>query len=123
MIQTFRDLEVYQQGYQLALEVHKLTLTFPSLDRRDLASQLRAASKSIPLNVAEGYGRKRSEADFKRFLVMALGSCNEVQVELDFAKDLGYIDQEVHTRLVEPYEVLAKRIYRLKENWHAKSNF
>jgi four helix bundle protein len=117
MIKSYRDLEVYQRAYQLALKVHQLTINFPKYETTELGSQLRRAVLSIPLNIGEGYGRKSSVADFKRFLVMALGSCDEVRIELDFAKDLGYIDETTHQELTEEYIVLGKQIRVLHEKW------
>ena len=46
-VKSFEDLEVFQRAYRLSLEVHKLTLSFPSIEQQGLADQLRRASKSI----------------------------------------------------------------------------
>jgi four helix bundle protein len=112
---SYRDLEVYQEGYRLALEVHQLTLGFPEVERYVLAEQMRRASKSIPANIAEGYG-VRTQRNFARFLSQALGSSDEMEVHLDFAKDLGYITEEVHAQLADRYTVLGKRLYRLMQS-------
>ena len=86
-ISSYRDLRIYQRSYEAALEIRKITVKFPSFERTELGSQLRRAATSIPINIAEGYGRKRSPDDFKRFLVIALASCDEVSVLLDFIHD------------------------------------
>src|SRR5581483_12522874 len=99
---SFRDLEVYQEAYRLALEVHQLTLGFPELERYVLAEQMRRASKSIPANIAEGWGRQ-TQRNFAHFLGQALGSADEMLVHLDFAKDLGYITEEIHAGLSRRY--------------------
>ena len=117
MIKSYRDLNVYQKSYTLALKIHKLTLDFPKFETMELGSQLRRASMSIPINIGEGYGRKVSPADFKRFLTIALASCDEVRIELDFAKDLGYIDENTHLDLTKEYEVLGKQIRVLRKTW------
>jgi four helix bundle protein len=117
MIKSYRDLEVYQRAYNLALRVHRITLDFPKYETTELGGQLRRAALSIPINIGEGYGRKSSVADFKRFLIMALGSCDEVRIELDFAKDLGYIDEEKHEELTNEYIILGKQIRVLHEKW------
>ena len=111
---SYGDLEVYQEGYALALEMHRLTLGFPELERYVLAEQMRRASKSIPANIAEGYG-VRTQRNFARFLSQALGSSDEMEVHLDFAKDLGYISPPVHAQLLDRYTVLGKRLYRLMQ--------
>ena len=76
MINGYRDLRIYQKAYELGLKVHLLTQKYPEYERYEIGSQLRRAAVSIPLNIAEGYGKKESDADFKRFLKMALGSNN-----------------------------------------------
>ena len=51
-VKSFEDLEVFQRAYRLSLEVHKLSLGFPSIEQQGLADQLRRASKSICANLA-----------------------------------------------------------------------
>jgi four helix bundle protein len=113
-IKTYEDLEVYQEGYRMVLEIYKLVTIFPEEEKYGLNSQLKRAALSIPLNIAEGYGRKASKAEFKHFLRNSLGSSNEVIVLLKLAKDLSFGDTE---QLIQNYELLGKRIYRLMENW------
>ena len=117
MITTYKDLKIYQKPYELSLIIHKLTQSYPEFERYELASQTRRAATSIPLNIAEGYGKKTSSADFKRFLKIALGSANEIEVLLDMSKDLGYIDANTHNRLTQEYVVLRKQIFTLIEKW------
>ncbi len=116
-IRSYQDLEVYSKSYQLALEIHQVTLSFPGFERYEMGKQLREASKSIAVNIAEGYGRRSSVADFKRFLVMAHGSCDEVKVWLGFCKDLGYINQEQCEQLISKYEEVGKMLNGLRERW------
>jgi four helix bundle protein len=120
MITSYKDLEVYKDSYQMFLQVHKMTQTLPANERYEMGSQLRRAAMSIPMNIAEGYGKKESELDFKRFLRMSLGSCNEVFVLLDMCKDLCYITKEEHEVFTQKYDVLGKRINTLIQKW--KSN-
>ena len=86
MIKGFKDLVTYQKSYELSIKVHTLTLKYPKNERYEIVSQIRRAAMSVPLNIAEGYGKKDSEADFKRFLRMAVGSCNEMEVLMDMSK-------------------------------------
>ncbi len=53
MIKSFRDLEVYQESYDLMIEIHELVKKFPVFERNDIVSQMRRASKSCPANIAE----------------------------------------------------------------------
>ena len=121
MIASYKDLEVYKEAYQMFLKVHKMTQGYPDVERYELGTQMRRAAMSIPLNIAEGYGKKSSELDFKRFLKMAMGSCNEVQVMLDMSKDLSYMSHEIYKEYIDKYEVLGRRLNTLIQKW--KSNF
>ncbi len=116
-ITSYRDLEVYKRSMQALVTVHKLVLAFPDFERFVLADQLRRASKSIPANIAEGYGRRQSTKDFKRFLALALGSANEVIVHLEIGRELEYIERKRLDDLIEEYTVICKMLYRLIENW------
>ena len=117
MIQSYVDLNVYQSSYKLALRMHRLALTLPEHERYALCSQVRRAAVSIPLNIAEGYGRKESDAEFKHFLRISMGSCNELRVILDMIKDLGYISASVHKELSNEYDVLGRQLNRLIQTW------
>ncbi len=116
-IRSYRDLRIYQRSYETALEIHRLTLKFPAFERGELGSQLRRSSSSIPINIAEGYGRKKSSDDFKRFLVIALGSCDETSVLLDFAHDLNYLDGKTFTDLKGRYEEIGKGLNKTIQVW------
>src|SRR6266849_5238874 len=121
-IGSYRDLRIYQQSYQAALEIHQVTLRFPAFERGELGSQLRRASKSVAINIAEGYGRKRSAVDFKRFLGIALGSCDEVSVLLDFSHDLKYLPDEAHAEFKRRYVEIGKGINKLIQVWRDLSS-
>jgi four helix bundle protein len=117
VIQSYEDLEVYKRSYRLALEIHQLSLTLPIRERYELSSQIRRAAVGIPLNIAEGYGRKDSKAEFKHFLRNSLGSCNEVQVLLNMLKDLGYMEKNVFASFQEEYDILGKQLNKLIQTW------
>jgi four helix bundle protein len=117
MIKSYKDLHVYQRSYKLALDIHRLSFTLPEFEKYELRSQLRRSAVSIPLNIAEGYGRKDSKAEFKHFLRNSLGSCNEVQVLLNMIKDLGYIEEELYSEFAKSYEIVGKQLNKLIKNW------
>ncbi len=94
MIRGYEDLVAYQKSYEMALRIHRITEKFPREERYGVSDQIRRASLSIPLNIAEGYGKKESAAEFKRFLAMSKGSSNEVTVLVKFCRDLGYIGKQ-----------------------------
>ena len=111
---SFEDLQVFQRAYRKSLEIHQESLRFPPIEQRVLGDQVRRASKSICANVAEGYGRqKRSKAEFKRFLQMAIGSSDEMRVWVRYAFDLGYIDETVWRRWRDEYQMISRMLQSL----------
>ena len=117
MIQSFRDMQVYRRSYDAAIEMYHMTGRFPREELYGLTSQIKRAATSIPLNIAEGYGKRLTPDDFKRFLLMAMGSCNEMMVLLDMSKDLGMIEEEIHKRYVREYEEIGKMLAVMRSRW------
>ncbi|MFI4912506.1 MAG: four helix bundle protein [Sedimentisphaeraceae bacterium JB056] len=101
MINSYRDLLVWQKGMLLVKLVYCESESFPDFEMFGLASQLRRAVVSIPSNIAEGYGRNSTQ-DYMRFLRMSIGSLYEVQTQLEIACELNYILRE---RLVQISDV------------------
>ena len=114
---TYKNLEVFQLSYQLAMEIFWITKSFPKEEKYSLTGQVLESSRSVPANIAEGYAKRRYENVFKRHLNDALGSCDETMVWLDFAKDCKYLLEEKHKDLIERYEEVGAKIFRLMENW------
>lgn len=109
-IRSYEDLDVYQRAMALIKPVHEAALQLPAYEQYDLASQIRRACKSIPTNIAEGYGRKRSAKEFQKFLSIALGSTTELEVHLKIALALA-------ERLIAECQIVGKQIYRLMQHW------
>ena len=99
-ITNFRDLQVWQLGKQIVVNVYRATKEFPADERFGLISQMRRAAVSIPSNVAEGFNR-RNNKEYCQFLHIALGSCGELETQVEVSFDLGYLPQEERGRLVE----------------------
>ena len=117
-VRSFDDLEVFRRAYELSLIVHKVSLAFPRIEQFGLADQMRRASKSICANIVEGFGKQRtSSAEFKRFLMMAIGSCDETQMWVRYSRDLGYIDHAVFLAWSGEYKEIAKMLRGLHKSW------
>ena len=109
------DLEVFRRAYRLSLEVHRTSLEFPRIEQFALADQVRRASKPICANLAEGFGRQQqSKPEFRRFLMMALGSADEMQVWTMYCRDLGYIGADVAERWQGEYREIARMLWGLR---------
>ena len=114
---NFTDLKVYERAYESSLEIHKMSLRFPQMEQYELGSQIRRASKSVAMNIAEGYGKRDSLAEFQRYLTIALGSNDEVRVGLRYCKDLGYISEEEYVRHDAEHIEIGKMIRKTRQSW------
>ncbi len=118
MITSFEELEVFQRAYKISLEIHKRSLEFPKSEQYGLADQIRRASKSICANIAEGFGKQHhSKAEFKRYIIMAIGSSDEMRVWLRYCLDLSLIEAENWSRWRDEYQELSKMLQGLYRNW------
>ena len=111
---------MYKIGFDLVKPVYAVARALPDIERYDLASQIRQASKSIPANIGEGYALRDAPKMFCKHLRIAYGSPVEMQVHFDLALELGYVTSEVRDEFAAGYEVLARKIYRLWQHWRKK---
>ncbi|MBN9503436.1 MAG: hypothetical protein BGO01_04195 [Armatimonadetes bacterium 55-13] len=84
-IQSYRELDAWKLGMELAEACYRLSQTFPTEHRYELTSQVRRAALSVPSNVAEGYGR-RNRGEYLQFLGIARGSLRELETCLILAQ-------------------------------------
>jgi len=116
-MQDFHKLKVWEKSHALAMEVYRLTESFPRRDGVALTTQLRRASLSVPANIAEGAG-KFSESEFRRFLEIALGSAAETHYHLLVAHDIGILEtaryDALAAQIAEVRRMLSGLIKRVK---------
>ena len=111
---SFEDLDVFKRAYRVSLAVHHESLNFPKIERYALGDQIRRASKSVCANIAEGFGKQRqSPAEFKRYLLMAMGSADEMRVWCRYCYDLGYVDEDTWRNRRDDYHEIAKMLQGL----------
>ena len=123
-VTTVEDLDVFKRAYAVSLDLHQASLQFPKIEQfGGLADQVRRASKSVCANLAEGFGKQRqSNLEFKRYLLMAIGSADEMQVWLKYCSDLEYIDQKICERWRDEYRQIARMLQSLATKWRARSD-
>jgi four helix bundle protein len=97
-MKDFRSLKVWEKAHLLTLKIYKVTEKFPREELYGLTSQIRRACVSIPTNIAEGCVRS-SDADFSRFLYIALGSTSELEYLILLSMDLKIVKNELHVEL------------------------
>ncbi len=116
-IRRHSDLVIFKLAYKLALEVSKLTKTFPREERFELGRQLRRSARSIVANIVEGWAKRHSPAEFKRHLMIATGECAETGLWLQFSADEGAAMRDNCAALQTQYSKLGLMIYRLWKTW------
>ncbi len=106
----FRKYRVWRQAHELVLHLYPVTESFPTSERYDLVRQIRRCAASIPVNLAEGIG-KRGDKEKARFANIALGSAYELDYHLQLALDLGYLKQNQHATLLASLELVRKMLH------------
>jgi four helix bundle protein len=92
-INSYRDLQVWQDGMALAELCYRLVKGFPREELFAMSSQIRRSASSIPANIAEGHGRENTQA-FVQYLRIAQGSLKELETHLLLAERVGLLDDE-----------------------------
>ncbi|MGD8702733.1 MAG: four helix bundle protein [Desulfosarcina sp.] len=116
-IKTIKDLDVYRLAYSLAMDIFKLSVHFPKEEVYSLSDQIRRSSRSVAINIREGYAKRKYENVFLRHLNDALGSSEETRGWLSFAKDCGYMNNDDCIRLDARYDRVNAMLFRLMKNW------
>ena len=112
VVQTHKDLLVWQKSMVFAKAIYQLTRNYPADERLCLVSQMRRAAVSVPSNIAEGYGRQ-SAKELCRFLSIALGSVSELETQILLSFDFGYLSNTQKDELCILSTELAKMISSL----------
>ena len=113
MVQSYRDLKVWQKAMDLVINSYKVTDNFPSQEKFGLSSQLQRAAVSIPANIAEGHGRNHTR-EYLQFLSIAYGSLMELETHLQIAQRLNYIDIVLLQSLIKNTEEIGRMLNGLQ---------
>jgi len=111
-MESYRELQVWQRGMGLAVDVYQATSRFPADERFGLVSQARRAASSIPANIAEGWGRG-STKEYIQFLVIARGSLLELETHLILSNRLNFLPSELALKLENESHQLSKMLNAL----------
>ena len=127
-IKSYRDLIVWKESVELVQDVYLLTAGFSSNERFGLTSQMRRSAVSVPSNIAEGWGRKRT-GNYIQFLSIASGSLAELTTQVEISYRLGFFDKDqfdvLENKMMEIGKMLFVLIQKLEKqtlNKHSKGN-
>ncbi len=111
-IKNFRDLDVWRLGMEIVFDVYECTKKFPKEEMYGLVGQSRRAAVSIASNIAEGFNRYHNK-EYKQFLYIALGSCAELETQIEVSGILGYIKQAPKDKIIEKLDHESRMIRNL----------
>jgi len=119
----YKDLDVFKRSFELAIKVHKISLSLPKEYKLELADQIRRASRSIPSNIAEGFARKKSKKDTINHLKDSLGSADEIAFNLEFMRKVELLSDEQYKFLSEQYAIVGKELTNLTKSIEKSTRF
>ena len=108
-VKSFQDLQVWQKGHELVLNIYRVTQDFPLTEKFGLVAQIRRSAASICANIAEG--GKKSTKDFARFLEISEGSLEETKYHLILSRDLIYITSSDYEKLMDQCNEIGRMLY------------
>lgn len=111
-IVNFRDLQIWQLGIEIAKNIYSVTNSFPKSELFSIISQMRRASVSIASNIAEGFNRIHN-SEYKHFLYITLGSCSELETQIEISFVLGYITSLQKNQLLEQLDHESRMVRNL----------
>lgn len=116
-IKSIKDLKVYNLAYRLAMKIFEITKKFPKEETYSLTDQIRRSSRSVAINIREGFAKRRYEQVFIRHLNDSLGSSEETRGWLDFCLDCMYISKDEYNGLDKQYDEVNAMLYKLMKIW------
>ena len=112
-MQDFKNLLVWQRAHELALLTYRLTVNFPRDEMFGLRDSLRRTSIDVPAYIAEGC-MKPSDPDLARSLSTSLALANRLEYYALVARDLGFLDADVHPGYEAAITEVKKRINKFR---------
>ncbi|MBM4333232.1 MAG: four helix bundle protein [Deltaproteobacteria bacterium] len=122
-IKTYRELRVYQNAIETAMEIFHVTKTFPGEEKFSLVDQMRRSSRSVCTNLAEAWRKRRYRAAFIAKLSDAESEACETQVWTEFAERCNYIDKALSDKLDKMYDRIMGQLVKMiddPEKWLIK---
>ena len=117
VIQKCTDIEVYNMSFKSAMNIFNVTRQFPHEEKFSLIDQIRRSSRSVPVNIREGFAKRRYPYVFVRHLNDALGSSEETMAWLDFAFQCLYLPESTYRQFCLDYRFIGAKLYKLMNSW------
>lgn len=105
---NFRELKIWQRSMDFVVVIYTIVQQLPQDERYGLVSQIKRSAVSIPSNISEGAGRG-TNPQFKHFLEIAMGSCNELITQIELSFRLKFIPENQRDNVLDE----AIQIYKM----------
>ena len=112
-IKSYKELRVYHNAMEAAMEIFRLSKSFPSEEKYSLVDQIRRSSRSVCANIAEAWRKRRYKAAFIAKLSDAESEACETQVWIEFANRCNYIDIEIMEKLDAVYNYIIAQLVKI----------
>jgi len=119
-IRTHKELEVFKMAFDAAMEIFKLSKSFPKEETYSLTDQIRRSSRSVCANLSESFRKRRYPKSFVSKLSDSESEAAETQTWLDFSLSCSYITEKEHHTLYETYDKIIGKLVNMSlhpENW------
>jgi four helix bundle protein len=118
-IRTPRKLDVWKRAMGLSKGIYRATGLFPASEQFGLTSQMKRTVESIASNLAEGAARA-SKREFLQFINVAQGSASELDTQVEWAKELGFLDQKIYQDFSSEITVVSKQLFGLSRSMRTR---
>jgi len=119
-IKSHRELRVWQDAMDAAMDIFNLTKSFPPDEKYSLVDQMRRSSRSVAANIAEAWRKRRYEASFRSKLNDSESEACETQTWVEFSVRCNYLDKAAAERLDQHYDKLLTQLTMMikdSKNW------
>jgi len=116
MTGSFRELKVYQLAFEAAREIRLLSMKFLKEETYSLTDQIRRSSRSVCINIGEGYRKRIYPKHFTSKMTDADGEATETSIWLDFALDCESLSSDAHKTLQDKYNEIGRMLYSMAQN-------
>lgn len=112
---NYKDLNVYQRAYKVAIDLHGFLEKNEGNFTQDEINQLKSMSRSVIGNIAESFSQRTAKA--KRFFnFKALDQIHSIQLDLDFLHDIQRFKDQTYSKFYEEYDICSKQLYKLNKS-------
>jgi len=115
-INSYKELDVYNEAYRLALDIFKLSKGFSPEEKYSLTDQIRRSSRSVCLNIGEAWRKRRYPKSFISKLSDSESEACETQISLSFAKDCGYLPSDLYNLYEDRYDKVLGMLVNMINN-------